>query len=928
MKRRPTNILTILLLCILLMPTALYAEDYHTSRYYVSHAEGYIQSQAWTQAKREIDNGLALYPDDPDLRYMNGQFYYVTGHYNQARYNLVRAIQVQDQHFKAKRLLVDVEDNTKHYSSAICYINELLEFQPYDRDLWRRKIGLYRKLGDQVEADAALERLARIYPNDSVVQAENHRRNHQNFNQLVQKNRFRDAAEQLEQWIETEPGNFEYYLELIGLYQQMGERERALAVTDRALSHFPQSQTLIDKKTGMLIEMERFTEAIAFAKRNGTSSTTYKYAMQAAADASRINDPYDQHARLYAQTHDNDALTYLLNTSLTRGYYDDARFYLSESMRLHGRTANLLAKQYALEKRTGNEQAAWKLLQELYDSNPDDEEVANDYAHQLINMANRDIAVMQWQDASNNLQHALDLLPIDSEVWPATMSKLISCLGHMSKYTEARQQYRRAIAVDPGNQPRYASAYEDIVANRLRYLIEEEDYLTAFQEAQSLLQLLPNSEAALRCCINMSETLKKEQDFLKYAQLGYEAYPDVPYFIVKQAVALQRQGRDEEAIALVYPRLDDQEFANPMLIAARSGISEEYATLLLKNHLYEAALAVVDSALVFDANNKELLYTKGRIYEQLKDFAQAYTYQKKNYVPNNAEQLEFYQHMRWLHYKSFRNHIDASYTHAIYDNRNEDLATTAHLYSIASVAYSRIGKKNTYTGEISYKGIDGYHIADESEAGGTGIQLMGQWEHIFNHRWSGMINAAWSNKFFNKISANIAATYSMDRGWTPSLRFGYRRTPKTYLYMGPDATANQNKYNLFILTPSVEKSWERIKATLSTDLSLLKSSLYYNVGLKGKLFINDDNISSVSLLCGFGSFPELTFFEQTALRNISHLNTMIGFDMQYMLTDNFYFGIAGSWNTCYNPVRIGDTGTLTDNYRNIYSLTLQLHVAF
>ena len=97
--------------------------------------------------------------------------------------------------------------------------------------------------------------------------------------------------------------------------------------------------------------------------------------------------------------------------------------------------------------------------------------------------------------------------------------------------------------------------------------------------------------------------------------------------------------------------------------------------------------------------------------------------------------------------------------------------------------------------------------------------------------------------------------------------------------------------------------------------------------MKGKLFFNNDNISSVSLLAGFGSFPELTFFEQTALRNVSHRNAMVGFDVQYLLTRHLYMGLQGNWNTCYSPYTDGD-GVLNDSYRNIYSLTFQVHMAF
>ena len=70
----------------------------HLPRYYIYRIEGYVNSNAWNSAKREIDSGLEDYPDDPDLRYYNGQYYYIIGDMKEARYHLVRAIQANDQH--------------------------------------------------------------------------------------------------------------------------------------------------------------------------------------------------------------------------------------------------------------------------------------------------------------------------------------------------------------------------------------------------------------------------------------------------------------------------------------------------------------------------------------------------------------------------------------------------------------------------------------------------------------------------------------------------------------------------------------------------------------------------------------------------------------------------------------------------------------
>ena len=928
MRIKNINIVILILFCSI--PSLIQGQDIpHTPRYYVHRAEGYIGSNAWNTAKREIDAGLKEYPDDPDLRYLNGRYYYVIGDMKEARYNLVRATQANDLHFKAKRVLVDVEDNLEHYSSAICYVNELLEFQPYDRDLWRRKIAFYRKLKNDVEADAALKRLAHIYPNDSVVVADVRRRNHENWDTVLKKSSLSEAAENLERWIDKDPMMREYYIELVGTYVKMGEFEKAIGAANRGLAHFPNDSELINKVVGIMSDLGLYTQALAFVKSKNLGSNIYNNLLSEVAADARMHDPYEANGRLFFATHDRDALTYLINTSLTRGYFDDARIYINEAMKLEGRTPALLMKLYTLEKKSGNDKQCHRILTELYENNPEDEELSESYADMMLQLSDLDFAQEQWNDAYQHLNKVLEILPDTADAWPSVISKQIMVLGHLNKQEEAHQLFMKSSERSPQNRKRFASAYEEFAGNRIKFLIDEERYEEALGEAQTLLDVVPGSEVALRCIINISQTLKNDDLFYKYAKIGYETYPEVPYFVVKQAVSLQQQGKNEEALALLSPSKRTGGFVSPQLAAAYSGISHEWATQLLKDRVADVALQVIDSALVYDAENKDLLYDKGIAYEYLKQFDKAYQYQQRYYNPSNAEQEDYIRHMRYLGFKGCKNRVDATYTSAFYDAHDETLSTIAHLYSIASVSYSRLAARNTYTGQVSYKGIDGYHAGSENESGGVGLELMAQWEHVFNAKWSGMANAAVSTRYFNKFGFNISASYSAPKGWTPSLRLGYRRTPQSYLYLGGEnlGLIEKNEYNLVLISPSVEKSWERIKLTANTDLTVMSSSIYYNIGLKGKLFINNDNITSVSLITGFGSFPELTFFEQTALQNISHTNAMVGFDVQYLCTKHFCLGLSGSWNTCYNPYR-QQNGTLVESYRNIYSIALQFHLAF
>ena len=911
----------------------------HTLRYYVSRAENYLRSNSWQELKREVDEGLVHYPDDPELRYLNGRYYFISKDIQEARYNFIRAIQEDDQHFKAKRMLVDVEDDLKHYSSAICYINELLEFQPYDRDLWRRKISLYRKIGNLVEADAALQRLAQIYPNDSIVRIEMSNRTREKWNSVLQKCTLEEAADNLEQWMDYDPNNLSYYLELISTYERMGEYERALGVVNRGLIRFPRNNQLVHKGLGIMTGMGLYTQALTFAKQNSNDKALYASLLQEVADDARLRDPYESNGRLYEINKNPDALTYLINTALTRGYWDEARYYLKEAMKNEGRSVSLLAKQYQLEKRCGDEQAALKILEELYELKPEDVELTAEYASLMLELGSKDINNQLWHEAYLHLDRSLQLMSPEHPAWSGTVARQIIVLGHLGRFNEARKLCREmGSKTNPNNALRFGSAYEEIASVHIAGLIEEERYEEALHEAKTLLEIVNNSEPALRCCINMCQTLKLDKEFQEYALQGYHAYPYVPYFIIKHAVSLRQQKRSMEALDLIRPNIKDGNWISPQLSLAYSGIASEWAMELNKNHMSDLALTVVDSALVYDASNKELLYMKGLIYEKLKMYDQAYAYQSRYYEPSNAEQQEYYEHMRFLKFRSLKNRVDASYTRATYDTREGKFSSIARLYSLATVSYTRIEKRDTYTGQISYKGIDGYHVAvtaddgttdTEDEAGGTGLEFMGQWEHIFDHRWSGMANLAYSTQFFNKWSVNVSASYAADNDWTPSLRLGYRYTPPTYLYLG-DAESLRKRYDtyhLFLFSPSVSKSWEQFQAALNTDLILMEGGLYYNVGLKGSIFINDDHISSVSLITGFGSFPELTFFEQTALQGLSHTNTMIGFHAQYLCTRNMYVGLSGNWNTCYNPYR-QTNGTLSDSYLNIFSLNAQLHIAF
>ena len=347
-------------------------------------------------------------------------------------------------------------------------------------------------------------------------------------------------------------------------------------------------------------EQGLYTRALMFLKENGVGGAALEGAMREAANDARLRDPYDITGRLYASAGDRESLTYLLNTALTRTYYDDAMMYLYEMYKLDGRTTDLLLKEYDLQRRNGYEKLAHQVLEELYRINPDNEEFREQYLLMQMELANIDIEQEEWEDAYDRLTIANGLMTPGSPQWIATMTRRISLLGKMDRVEEAKVLYSQATVDVPASRKRFAGAYEDIFSNRIKGLIEEENYVAALSLAQELLLMVPDSEVALRACINMSQTLKRQELFFEYAQKGYDTYPEQPYFLIKQALALQQQDRYPEALSLLLPQKPGDLYANPQLVNPYSGVSQDWAVLLIRNRMPDLAMERLDNALIYD----------------------------------------------------------------------------------------------------------------------------------------------------------------------------------------------------------------------------------------------------------------------------------------------------------------------------------------
>lgn len=994
--------ITKILLCVVVVPimfaAVIWAADtsngtahiddgtIHTPDYYDATVRKAFKRGDWEGGKRLLDEGLANYPDISPLQELAGTYYYHKKLYDDARYHLVKSLRDNNANVDAKQLLVKVEETTRNYSSAICYVNELLEVNPYWKGLWRKKIELYRKQGNNDEADRLLKRICKIYPNDQQLQKDLSYCTEQKYINEKRKGNKAAAIESLRELVDQNPYNEEHYLTLSNMLLQQGNRSEAIDIADRGVSYLPQSTALIMKKAGILAEEDRYSEALSFVelcmKRNHSArlSSFYSSLQEDAARAATRHDPYVLYGKIYERSKSQESLDYLLSTSMSRGYYEDALYYIGQARKRKGDTPDLLYKAYVVNKRMGNVRTANNLLARLYERNPKNSEITDELSRLRLEQASKLMAEDAYEEALPLLkfvtEHALD-----KEVKESAYSRIVNCNTELRRYEAAetaletlhrlypnrsgyvekhadllrrRGRTEQALAflekyatsaTDQFDRYMYVSAYEEMALPYIKSLMNNGATTRAYVYCKKLLHLLPSSEDGLKYATNAAAQLQHWDDFESYVKQGRQIYPDDRFYIVKQATIYNREQHYAEAIDLLRPQLDEF-IGDTLLVNAFSTNSADWSALLIKNHQADSALAVVDSALVFDRDNRNLLYAKGLAYEALHQYDSAYVYQKF-YRPDFTELPAHTRHLNYLLSKGYKNGLNFEYLQGRFGE--EDVLT-----AVATVEYTRkLNEKNDIAARINYAGREGAVTGEdvkEQVSGGTGIQLQGEWTHTFNDKWSGTANAAWANKYFPQLMASVKAKRTFKNEWEGEVGLGIRRInsyKKLFVWNSNLFNEETQSYgtwtfsdwerkaqNLFNVNVAASKTINDFWLNAKLDGYALSSKFYVNLSAQAKYYLLPDGKTCIQALASVGSAPEATMIDFAMPGTFNHLNTMVGFGGQHRVQRHITLGLLGTWytyytqtnnrkGTAYNPIDYSTT-----RYKNLFNVDAQVLINF
>lgn len=897
---------------------------------YAQLATRYFNNGEWENGKNIVDKGIEKYPKDSDLRMLLGKYYFEKKNYDLARFELIESLKYEEKNASAKQILVNVEIESGRYSSAICYINELLEINPYWKGLWLKQIHVYRLQGNHTEANRMLKRLSQIYPEDKQIK-ESYL---YTIEEEVQKNYgsgdVDKAIELASVLIQENPLNENFYLEIINSYLKAGDYNKALVYAERGLFNIPHSALLINKKADILGGLHRYDEALSFLQaktKDGTykedGKNRYNYLMETAASHYRKSDPYNLYMSIYEKNpRNNDAFNFVFSHSVSNGLYDDALSILKTARRVRGENKELLIKERHIYEQMGAQSKADQLTNQLFEKYPEDTDVKYDYTQYRIKQAKSFMlegiynkAVEHWSFALENGDDeqrenamlslyncyyqlgkfdealtTLDQLQAGYPENPDWSVKKAVIYGKQKKYTQALSEYEKAIILSSSSDlDRALGGYDELATIYTKQLIEDYEFIKAMPIIDRWLELYPASETGTRYAINISAQMKDYDNMIRYASIGETHHPEDLFYKIKHAEALNIKKDHRKSLNILIPALTINPY-HKNLIGAYSQTTEDYALVLIKDTKHKKTISLIDSALVYDSDNKTLKYYKGIAYEKINENDSAYFYQSF-YEPAPLELGEFKRHLKFLRHKTYKNQISLSYLRSKYSDYYA-------VSSISGIEYTRFSTKNTYTGRVHYAGRED----------GNGVQGQFEWNHIWHPTLRTRLDAAYANDVFAEIIISGSVYKAFKHGWEIELGAGYRRTLE--------------EDNLFNIVGGIAKDWESWWVNLKVNGFLRNSKGYYSVLAQGRFHL-DNPRNYLTMMGSIGSAPEIEIVDTQLYKGFEATNTMVGAGAHHMISDKLTVALVGNW---YN---FEDTReTYKDKKRNLYNIFVQLHVRF
>lgn len=961
----------IFVLCALfLVQLSLKAQVYESSDEYFDEAKNDIAEQNYTKAAKLSWRGLQLAPDDLDLKILLGKANLSLGRYDTARWVLREVYERRRKDITVLSYLVTIEENTQRYSDAVCYVNELLEITPYSRGWWMRKINIYKKMGNFEEAERALTRLYQIYPDDTEIKEQ------YNYVMLgdgtdAVKNKQYDTANKIYKTvIDNDPTNKNAYLGIVRNELLKGNPEYALQFTNRALLELPQDRELIDKKIGLLEQLGRHEEAIAYIKTDPAIQenypdiieTTLPYLMQQSASFNEYNDPYEINKELVELNGNSISQNYVIQNALGKGYDVDAEYFIKKGLSKSPNNKDLLIKLKELYRPIKDKERFEKEVIKLHEKFPDDADITYDYNLIMYNRGKDFIANRQFDEALAIYQ---DLIGFEDFSKNAEQ-QIFSIYLELGKFDEATEQIDKLIGLEPDN-PEYllkkSTLYEkmDLYDDALQitaslenqypendefkrvyisqieayavYLMNTKRYPKALEIIDQGLQRQNNNKLLLDLGINGASAIKDYEKAINYSKSALSFYPNNKNFSTKLSGLYAQNKEYEEAIAIL-DKLSETYLYDRKI---RNSLAEVYwyrAKDKEDNGLVDEAIADYNLS---DSLNPDEKFSRQRlinlyISQKSQEEAMAEIDRRIEQYPDDSfikykkgvvfelqkkyDSAYYYQKFRELDnpYEQTQWNETLSYLEAA-DLKNQ-LAATYTEASSDSIAFSTSLAGISYNHKYDDKNAFGADVNYAARRSGVGVQGGVNYTRVFSPTLYANAGILFGTKFFPKFVLYGTAYKGLGNGYEVEAGLKFQILQDDLINL---------KRNISFLTLHVggSKSWEDIK--VGSKLSLMRDDAFTYVNLMANAEINvNARKDHVSFLVSGGSAPFDTQLPEGEAAFLNFSNILIGAGYLYNISPRTAFNINGSWIN----FQTGNTENNESIFVNQYNLTFTIITKF